>query len=38
MEIRYTSEEYLNFLEGCYQNPVVLVEIVHLQQRVDKIG
>jgi organic radical activating enzyme len=27
MEISYTSEEYLNFLEGCYQNPVVLVEI-----------
>ncbi|MGA2465063.1 MAG: radical SAM protein [Thermodesulfobacteriota bacterium] len=27
MEISYTSEEYLNFLEGSYQNPVVLVEI-----------
>ena len=27
MEISYDSEEYLNFLEGCYQNPVVLVEI-----------
>lgn len=30
MEITYRSEEYLNFLEGCFQNPVVLVEISSL--------
>ncbi len=27
MEKNSDSEEYFNFLEGCYQNPVVLVEI-----------
>lgn len=27
MEVNWRSEEYLKFLEGCFQHPVVLVEI-----------